>query len=509
MDTKSSTNEQQTTEIRAKQAASISASEATQAPAPRTTSLDGATKRPPLPKPPKAENRQETSPKPPTKDPSTTPSQKRPSIPKEGQQSAPERPPRPGSAEPRSRSRKASGVEASPRTFSQDDFLIIEKPVPAAVKAEGRDPSLLSRITGSTGRKADSQNLPPEVAAELQRRDQILTEMRNYIEKLEQRIVSQDIEISALNTALADTEHKLDLTRQDLNASRAFVSSEGTADAQNLIKSLRELNSAIDDFAFRFTQEALPESATSAKVTHRGLTAFGANYYGAVKISTFINVAYQRKATVGDFLHPFVCYALCQRLSELVFEPFVPGLENEMSDIFKKIYSTVNSNEPQDKSGRWRALTFSSVYRSRNITEYVEKGADDFLFKLIDAVNALTELEEKLTFENVQKELGDVARSIFTEAFKFQETACTNYLSYDYVPFLSSADQPFHPAYMETAQEVRQGGRGKSSTAILTIGLGLQAWKSVVKEDKTISKDYSIAVKANVICGNWDPNGDS
>jgi hypothetical protein len=79
-------------------------------------------------------------------------------------------------------------------------------------------------------------------------------------------------------------------------------------------------------------------------------------------------------------------------------------------------------------------------------------------------------------------------------------------MSFDYTAFLAQPDQAFHPMYMETAQDVRQGGKGKSSAAVLNIGLGLQAWKSVLRDDKTVTKDMSVAVKANVLCGNWNPN---
>ncbi|KAG8820041.1 hypothetical protein FRC18_011855 [Serendipita sp. 400] len=329
--------------------------------------------------------------------------------------------------------------------------------------------------------------------------------MRVYIDKLEERIQSQDQEISALNTALADTEHKLDTTRQDLNASRAFVSSEGTADAQHLIKGLRELNSAIDDFAFRFMQEVLPDSATSKEVSKDGLEGLGKSFHGAAKISTFINIAYARKACVGDFIHPFICYALCIRLIELVYDPFVPGMNKEESSIFKEIYAMVHRNEIQERSARWRAITYAHSQPHRNNNLFCEKAADDFLHRMVKAIEPLIGADA-VTFDHAKKEVGDAVKSVFLEAVKLQDKAQTGYMSFDYVPFVPGLDQPFHPAYMETAQDVRQGGKGKNSMAVLNLGLGMQAWKSVVKEDKSVGKDVNIALKAPVLCGNWNPS---
>lgn len=410
----------------------------------------------------------------------------------------------------------SKGTEWSALT---EDFLVIEPPAAAVVKGDAANPStkdqsIISKLTGGASRSntsspsmkpSDPRTWPPESILEIQRRDDAIGQMKGYINRLEERIQSQDQEISALNTALADTEHKLDTTRQDLNASRAFVSSEGTADAQYLIKTLRELNSSIDDFAFRLMQEVLPDSATAKVVSKAGLEGLGQHYHGAAKITTFLNIAYQRQVTVADFIHPFVCYAVCSRVRDLVFSPFAPGLDQETSEIFHKIYSMVHQNEPQERSARWRAITYSHAPTStRDKKAFCERAGDDLLSKLVDALNPLI-APDSITFDTVKAELGDVIKQTFEDAVKLQDKAKTGYMSFDYTAFMPPADQAFHAMYMETAQDVRQGGKGKASAAILTTGLGLQAWKSVVREDKSVGKDASIAVKATVLCGNWNP----
>ncbi|KAG8793685.1 hypothetical protein FRC17_008410, partial [Serendipita sp. 399] len=237
-----------------------------------------------------------------------------------------------------------------------------------------------------------------------------------------------------------------------------------------------------------------------------GLEGLGKTFHGAAKISSFINIAYQRKVTVGDFIHPFICYALTVRLIELVFDPFVPGMNKEESDIFKEIYAMVHRNEPQERSARWRAITYAHSQPHRKNDLFCEKAADDFLHRMIKAIEPLIGPDHPITFEHAKKEVGDAVKAVFMEAVKLQDKARTGYMSFDYMPFIPAVDQPFHPAYMETNQDVRQGGRGKGSMAVLNLGLGMQAWKSVVKEDKTVGKDVNIALKAMVLCGNWDPS---
>lgn len=508
MDESKNAREPQMTEVKAK-ALLQSASQEGQHDSvpPRTSSMDAR----PVPKGPKdqpvrtqsVEVRSDAPPKPNFKD---IPSAPRAPIPTSDHPEARQGRPRSSSVDESARN-KGMGLDPNAiGIMTADDFLLIERPPTAHIKptsTAGEGQSLLNRLTGS--RRPDPSTWPPEALMELQRRDDLYHQMKAYINRLEERIQSQDQEISALNTALADAEHKLDLTRQDLNASRAFVSSEGTQDAQHLIKSLREINSGVDDFAFRLMQEVLPDAAMSRQVTKAGLEGLGKQFHGASRISSFINVAYAKRVTVGDFVHPFICYALCQRLLDLVFQPFVPGLDRETSEIFQAIYQMVHQNEPQERSARWRAITYSHAYRRRNDKVFCEKAADDFLSQMASAFTPLIE-PEAITFEQLKTELGDVVRGIFEDAVKLQDKARMGYMSFDYSPFMPPLDQPFHPMYMETAQDVRQGGKGKGSMAILSIGLGMQAWKSVVKEDKAMGKDVSIAVKAIVICGNWNPN---
>jgi hypothetical protein len=181
---------------------------------------------------------------------------------------------------------------------------------------------------------------------ELSRREEDRIRMLQYIDKLHDRISSMESEITALNTALSDTEHALHSTRQDLSASRAFVSSEGSVDGQLLIKMMRDLNGSIDDFAYQLLQ-VIPEASLTRKVSRDGLENLGKSFEHARKITTFINLAYKNSVTIGDFIQPFVQYALCVRLWEVVFSPWVPGMPREKSEIFHGIYSLVHQRESQ------------------------------------------------------------------------------------------------------------------------------------------------------------------
>jgi hypothetical protein len=254
-------------------------------------------------------------------------------------------------------------------------------------------------------------------------------------------------------------------------------------------------------------QEVLPEAATSRTVSRTGLEGLCKAYPSAAKLASFIQLAFKTQVTIGDFIHPFLCHSLCARLNDLVFAPFVPGLDKDRSQIFHEIYELVHQNEPQERSARWRAITYAHADTRRNDQLFCEKAGDDFLLKMATALSPLI-APETITYETLKSQLGDVIKAVFEDAVKLQDKAKMGYMSFDYSPFMTTIDHPFHPIYMNTADvcaDVRQGGKGKASNAILVVGLGMQAWKSVVKEDKTMGRETTIAVKATVICGNWNP----
>ena len=126
------------------------------------------------------------------------------------------------------------------------------------------------------------------------------------------------------------------------------------------------------------------------------------------------------------------------------------------------------------------------------------------LSRLADSLGLLCGADQ-VSFDTLKAAFPTAMSELFLDAIKFQDKARASFMSFDYVPFLPRIDEPFNPMFMETNQEVRQGSTSKSSNAVLPISFGLQAWKSVVKEDRTIGKEAHIALKAHVICGTWRP----
>jgi len=237
---------------------------------------------------------------------------------------------------------------AAAMLLSKDKEAHSSPPVPTLRHAPGRSNSHepMRHRPESPRNHKELRKGGEDLMIEISRREEERVRMVHYIDKLVDRVSSMENEITALNTALTDTEHALHSIRQDLSASRAVVASEGSVDAQFLIKMMRDLNSSIDDFAFQLLQ-VVPEAALTRKVSRDGLENLGKAFEHSRKILTFVNLAYKHNVTVGDFIQPFIQYALCMRLMEVVFSPWVPGMPREKSDIFHGIYSLVHQKEAQ------------------------------------------------------------------------------------------------------------------------------------------------------------------
>ena len=259
----------------------------------------------------------------------------------------------------------SSGSDAE---MSQNDWVIVglpPPPPPVVPSPKGKDVSTSSPVpTPRQVPDRSTSNEPvrvrpnslrdhkeqrrgvEELVLEISHREEERIRMREHIDKLHERIASMESENMALNTVLSETEHALHSTRQDLIASRILVANEGSVDDQPLIKMMRDLNGSIDDFAYELIQ-SIPEATLTRKVSRNGLEALVKSFDHARRIITFINLAYQNRATVGDFIQPFVQYALCIRLFEVIFSPWVPGMPRDKSEVFHNIYDLVLQREPQ------------------------------------------------------------------------------------------------------------------------------------------------------------------
>jgi hypothetical protein len=291
-------------------------------------------------------------------------------------------------------------------------------------------------------------------------------------------------------------EEKLEAQRQVLNANRSFASREGTVDAQGLIQAFGDLNSSIGDFSY----EVLRSMNEAAETRVLPEEAFNSVYKALqdAESQRFIALTMGKELTAMDVVDPIIQYALCRQLYEIIFRPFSPGLETDENNILQTLYDRMVVGQPQERSARWRTITYTHVGNGRP-TDFIKAAANEFLKKVATILTALSG-GEVVTPEAIQDSLGQMILNIFESALKVRDKAMKEYVSFDYM-----VTMPLEGEFDEKKMEVSQGGEGEPVEVLLTVQFGLEARKTVIQEGKCVH-EYNYPVKATVICRNWDQN---
>ncbi|KIM22007.1 hypothetical protein M408DRAFT_333126 [Serendipita vermifera MAFF 305830] len=290
----------------------------------------------------------------------------------------------------------------------------------------------------------------------------------------------------------ADAVKTLDSQRQILNASRSFTAREGTLDAATLIQSFKDLNSSIGDFSFEVLR-SLDEAADTIILEQ--------DHYNRLRdVSTDPNImsfitaieGCGKELTPGDVVDPVITSILVAQLINIVFRPFVPGLDEARSLALSRLYEAMRKTEPQERSARWRSITYNHTPANTGPT-FLEEVADEFISQVQKVLNALIgEKQQALT-----PEFRQLAVSLFDAATKIQKRAKTEYVSFDYEVY----GIPYNTKCDPNAMEISQAGESPPVCVWATVGLGMMATRKLHD-----SKEFEISypVKATVVCDNWD-----
>lgn len=284
----------------------------------------------------------------------------------------------------------------------------------------------------------------------------------------------------------------LEAQRKVLNASRSFAAREGTLDAATLIQSFNDLNSSIGDFSFevlRGLNEAADENVLKDKdyaLLHKALEP---------TLRPFVKRIQERKLDLraSDIIDPLVTGILTAQLMHVVFQPFAPGLDPERSDVLKRLHRKMCDSEPQERSARWRSITYNHAVSNPD-ENFLANAAKEFVDKIYNVLKALSGgTQEDLTAEFLQ-----LAVSIFESAIKVQNRAKTEYVSFDYEVYAPSVDDPYNKDMMDLQQAK---GNSTASKVWFSVALGMRAERRIQGQKES---EKSIPVKATVICDNWD-----
>ena len=287
----------------------------------------------------------------------------------------------------------------------------------------------------------------------------------------------------------ANLRKELARTRQELQATRRFVSSEAPDDGNALLDMVTDLNRQIDDFAFDIV-DLIPQSF------HDQTFEAPLGLADQTIPNNFFVQAVQVSCSLAEVLQYLAQHETCRALTH-VFGRFIPGIEETTDNFLLSVYTAIWSNHPQAHSARWRSMTYRHLRPqlgdfSRSAAELVE-----YMRKRIKIA-----IPDVTLSAHVSPGLLNKAAGLFETAVRFQDKAKSLYLSYDYQTFLVEPDSSFDGHFMRFGGQAREG-RTRNGEVVLVLGLGLKASRNFLQGDDHYEREEVVVVPVPVLTADW------
>jgi len=293
-----------------------------------------------------------------------------------------------------------------------------------------------------------------------------------------------------LRDQLAATRAELVQVRQELQASRSFVSTEASDDGRTLVDMLSVLNQKIDEFAY-IVSDLVPrqmgEAPFTPPKTENGLADMGS-------LETLGVFAIQTNMSLADVLQYGIQHKTCKYLLGGVFIHFAPAIDQSLSHHLNELHRSLSLHYPQAYSGRWRAMTYSHI-RPQSIEP--SEAARRWVEHILAIVNLCAPdchpAKDTLPVNALEK-----ATEVFRAALALQDKARIAYLAYNYEVFAVDVGSPFKAGEMNYGGDDRKNQKGHGEV-VAALGLGLKAWRSVPGDEGQYVREEVIPVRVSVL----------
>lgn len=274
---------------------------------------------------------------------------------------------------------------------------------------------------------------------------------------------------SSLQNALSDAERRLALATNDLANLRSLTATDVDTDA--LLNVFDDLNDAINETAFRFTNDLKLQDVSVRISQVQALQPLDPSLHQL--LAPYLTNCAERRVPVEQAFVHVIQGIFFWHLFFSIFRPFSPRLERGLDNLLLNIQATVRDKESQDYSARWRSITYNSLLANDDafIAELTK-------FIASTARNVTSVVKDIRYCDSAFAKLSQETRKVVTMALRWQDRARGTHLAYDYSVFAPGPNSAYNETDMR-ADDVPEAGNERSRIRVgLTIGAGLLASKA-------------------------------
>lgn len=280
----------------------------------------------------------------------------------------------------------------------------------------------------------------------------------------------------------------VDTVTQDLRISR-FAPDEGTMDEETVISEYRQLGRLTNEVVSHIIH-IYPQDVRNGK-----LKQTSPDFHGVGLFLDLIRI--QHPETNMELVMTYaIHYIIRARMMDSVFQRVVPGIPSDDNDLLREIHQSVKKGEPQERSARWRAMTYWHLKPELNRYDLVITRTVDDISRLLNGL-----VDHQVESRTMMEHSGQRLKDLFHFAANLQtriQTACTS-VNIEMV-------LPTGPMYDPDCMIPYDGAKGSTPTRyVMPIGLGLQKSWSWKEGNGTVHLRETYLQKASIICDNWQP----
>ncbi|KAH7096191.1 hypothetical protein BKA62DRAFT_720368, partial [Auriculariales sp. MPI-PUGE-AT-0066] len=309
---------------------------------------------------------------------------------------------------------------------------------------------------------------------------------------MEDRLAASERRLKELNAAFLEVEKRLEVSKLSAAAARGFAEAEDV-DGKAIVDLFNDFIEGLNDFVFcvldKLDEKNLAAELAYDRVRNLAVQSQTRSHF----LFNFLATMAKEGASVDQAVLSAMKASAFSVLYTRVFLPPVPycgqPIDPQAVGLLMWIRDRISQQESQEKSGRWRAMTYEAMRMAQNDDALIQQTTSELFFALQQIISALIfapQGDEEASFRMLFEGLSERTAKVIKTAIRIQDHAKRVYVSCDYSIYFPSPNDVFSPVDMEivdlgpeiTRKLERGVGHAQSrGRVLLPVSPGLRAFR--------------------------------